>query len=288
MLHPVIYSIISLSSWQDSFFVWHIYFCSHIFFLLSIFFFFFCLLYPFFPFSYPFFTPISYLTNSFSIPQIDKWKKTYKRAHYPKKEYATHQPNTLCFAPALLLIPDNQDRRWAKVQVRKRMGLFISKYRLGYRHTGYGCRKKWNKIYHMDRTETDQQTGKPALNDKCCLFCGFISPYSHNPEENPTVRFFVLPITQLFSTFSFQVSPKYFLDGIFGNCLDFPFRLKLLSGWNKSWNAQSRFGTALQKMLAKSCTLWTSTWFKFLSNRFQGEYFDCQFLFVWKIPDTIL
>lgn len=130
----------------------------------------------FFPFSYPFFTLISYLTNSFSIPQIDKWKKkTYKRAHYPKKEYATYQPNTLCFAPALLLIPDIQDRRWAKVQVRKRMGLIISKYRLGYRHTGYGCRKKWNKIYHMDRTETEQQTGKPALNDKCCLFCGFIS-----------------------------------------------------------------------------------------------------------------
>ena len=62
-------------------------------------------------FHIPFFALISYLTNSFSIPQIDKWKKTYKRAHYPKKEYATYQPNTLCFAPALLLIPDNQDRR---------------------------------------------------------------------------------------------------------------------------------------------------------------------------------
>ena len=227
----VIYSIIPLSSWQDSFFVWHIYFCALIFFL-SIFFSLFFVCYTLFSrFHMPFFALISYLTNSFSIPQIDKWKKTYKRAHYPKKEYATYQPNTLCFAPALLLIPDNQDRRWAKVQVRKRMGLFISKYRLGYRHTGYGCRKKWNKIYHMDRTETDQQTGKPALNDKCCLFCGFLS------LSNPTtlkkilqLDFFVLPITQLFSTFSFQVSPKYFLDGIFGNCLDFPFRLKLLSG----------------------------------------------------------
>ena len=72
-------------------------------------------------------------------------KKAYKRAHYPKKEYATYQPNTLCFAPALLLIPDIQDRRWAKVQVRKRMGLIISKYRLGYRHTGYGCRKNGTK-----------------------------------------------------------------------------------------------------------------------------------------------
>ena len=41
VLHPVIYSIIPLSSWQDSFFVWHIYFCSLIFFL-SIFFFFVC------------------------------------------------------------------------------------------------------------------------------------------------------------------------------------------------------------------------------------------------------
>ena len=144
----VIYSIIPLSSWQDSFFVWHIYFCSLIFFIyLSIFFFFVCYT-LFFPFSYPFFALISYLTNSFSIPQIDKWKKkTYKRAHYPKKEYATYQPNTLCFAPALLLIPDIQDRRWAKVQVRKRMGLIISKYRLGYRHTGYGCRK-------MEQTST--------------------------------------------------------------------------------------------------------------------------------------
>ena len=117
-------------------------------FFLSIYLLLFCLLYPFFPFSYPFFALISYLTNSFSIPQIDKWKKkTYKRAHYPKKEYATYQPNTLCFAPALLLIPDIQDRRWAKVQVRKRMGLIISKYRLGYRHTGYGCRK-------MEQTST--------------------------------------------------------------------------------------------------------------------------------------
>jgi hypothetical protein len=77
---------------------------------LSIFFFF-CLLYPFSCFHIPFFTLISYLTNSSSIPQIDKWKKTYKRAHYPKKEYSTYQQNTLCFAPALLLIPDIQDPR---------------------------------------------------------------------------------------------------------------------------------------------------------------------------------
>ena len=55
------------------------------FFLLSIFFFFFCLLYPFFPFSYPFFTPISYLTNSFSIPQIDKWKKKPTRGNTTPK-----------------------------------------------------------------------------------------------------------------------------------------------------------------------------------------------------------
>ena len=47
--------------------------------------FFFCLLYPFFPFSYPFFTPISYLTNSFSIPQIDKWKKNLQEGTLPQK-----------------------------------------------------------------------------------------------------------------------------------------------------------------------------------------------------------
>jgi hypothetical protein len=144
-------------------------FCVTYIFLLSYFFssiylllFFFVCYTLFFPFSYPFFTPISYLTNSFSIPQIDKWKKkTYKREHYPKKEYATYQPNTLCFAPALLLIPDIQDPRWAKVQVRKRMGLIISKYRLGYRHTGYGCRKNGTNLpYGPYRNgTTNGQTG---------------------------------------------------------------------------------------------------------------------------------
>ena len=80
----VIYSIIPLSSWQDSFFVWHIYFCSLIFFIYLLLFLF-CLLYPFFPFSYPFFSLISYLTNSFSIPQIDKWKKKPTRGHTTPK-----------------------------------------------------------------------------------------------------------------------------------------------------------------------------------------------------------
>ena len=146
--------------------------------------FFFCLLYPFFPFSYPFFTPISYLTNSFSIPQIDKWKKkTYKREHYPKKEYATYQPNTLCFAPALLLIPDIQDRRWAKVQVRKRMGLIISKYRLGYRHTGYGCRKNGTNLpYGPYRNGTTN--GQTGIKRQVLSFL-WIYLSNPQPEENP-------------------------------------------------------------------------------------------------------
>jgi hypothetical protein len=80
----------------------------------------------------------------------------------------------------------------------------------------------------MDRTETEQQTGKPALNDKCCLFCGFIS-LTPTRRKSLQLDFFVLPIIQLLQLFpSFKLVQNTFWMAYLG--LIFFFRLKLLSG----------------------------------------------------------
>ena len=243
-------------------FLCDIYISALLFFFLSIFFFF-CLLYPFFPFSYPFFALISYLTNSFSIPQIDKWKKKPTRGHTtPKRNMLL--TNQILFALRLhfcwyLTIKTKGEQRFRCVSE----WVYSSQNTVWATGTPVmAVEKNGTKSTIWTVQKRNNKRTKPALNDKCCLFCGFISLSNPNPEENPTVRFFCFTHYPTLSTFSyFQVSPKYFLDGIFGNCLDFPFRLKLLSGI-KVEMLNLDLGLLYKKCWQKT-VLCTWTWFKF-------------------------
>ena len=108
----------------------------------------FLLLFPFSIFSFfvCFFFSISLVSLLTYFPDHTTNGQVDKRAHYPKKDFAT-TTKLRCipfrFPPALSLIPENiQDPRWAKVQVRKR--------------TGQSSRIQL--FYHLDSQEWDQNT----------------------------------------------------------------------------------------------------------------------------------
>lgn len=202
-------------------------FCVTYIFLLSYFFlsifFFFCLLYPFFPFSYPFFALISYLTNSFSIPQIDKWKKKPTRGHTtPKRNMLL--TNQILFALRLhfcwyLTIKTKGEQRFRCVSE----WVYSSQNTVWATGTPVmAVEKNGTKSTIWTVQKRNNKRTKPALNDKCCLFCGFISLSNPNPEENPTVRFFVLPIIQLFQLFpTFKLVQNTFWMAYLGIALIF-------------------------------------------------------------------
>ena len=142
-------TIIPLSWTQDCFFVCYISLYSYSYFGLSYSIFFLFATFFIFFFLIPFYLLYSHtlsLTHfpDFSYHKTDMWDKA--RGHTTPKKNMLLTTNTLCFAPALSLQPENdKTQRWAKVQVRKRTGLIISKIQFGH---------VWTCLDNMEQTIT--------------------------------------------------------------------------------------------------------------------------------------
>ena len=73
----------------------------------------------------------------------------------------------------------------------------------------------------MDRTETEQQTRKPALNDKCCLFLWIYLFSNPNPQKILQLDFLFYPLLQLYQLFLFKLAQNTFWMAFLGIALIF-------------------------------------------------------------------